>query len=469
MASFCYKPAWELASLIAKKEISPLEVMRETLDRIDRVNPDLNAFVALRPEAALAEAKAKTEKIAAGENIGPLAGLPLGVKDLEDTAGMVTSHGSIPFRDNMALDDSIQVARLKAAGAIVVGKTNVPEFGFTGFTKNRLHGVTRNPFNLERTPGGSSGGAAAAIAGGLVPLCTGSDAGGSIRIPASYSGCFGLKPSFGRIPVGPSPFVSYSSMIVMGPVTRCVKDAALYMDCTLGSHPADPLSLPAPVRPYLECIEALPKRLKIAFSPNLGYAMVNKQVLLCVEKAVSAFEAMGHDVELWPGVLPDTGDVWSAMIATDIYAQLSTVSGEEKEQIGRTLAAVVEDTRTMTIARLTAIQKLRAKLNTDLETLFDEFDLLLTPTMPTEAFDAEGPPPSEIDGQPIPLLGAVSFTYPFNFSGHPAASVPAGLTPNKLPVGLQIVAPRHRDDLVLQMAFAYEKVRPWENHWPVLG
>ncbi len=179
MTSLHYKPAWELADLIARRETSPLKVMQDTLERMERINPDLNAFVALRPEAALKEAAAMTERIAKGENPGPLAGLPLGVKDLEDTAGMVTSYGAIPFKDNLASEDSIQVARLKAAGAIVVGKTNVPEFGFTGFTKNRLHGITRNPFDLERTPGGSSGGAAAAITGGLVPLVTGSDAGGS--------------------------------------------------------------------------------------------------------------------------------------------------------------------------------------------------------------------------------------------------------------------------------------------------
>ena len=223
--------------------------MRDTLDRIDRVNPGLNAFVSLRPEAAMAEARALTEKVAAGKPVGPLAGVPLGVKDLEDTAGMVTSYGSLPFKDNLVQADSIQVARLKAAGAIVVGKTNTPEFGFTGFTKNRLHGTTRNPWNPERTPGGSSGGSAAAVAGGMVPLCTGSDAGGSIRIPASYSGCFGLKPSFGRIPVGPSPFLSYSAMIVMGPLTRTVIDAALYMDCVAGYHPADPIPCPNRQRP----------------------------------------------------------------------------------------------------------------------------------------------------------------------------------------------------------------------------
>ena len=188
----------------------------------------------------------------------------------------------------------------------------------------------------------------------------------------------------------------------------------------------------------------------------------------CVEKAVKAFEEMGHEVALWPGSLPDTGDVWSALIATDIYAQLSDVLDKERDQIGRTLVAVLDQTRVMTVAQLTVIQQLRAKLNARLEKFFDEFDLLLTPTMPTEAFAADGPPPAEIDGQPIPLLGAVAVTYPFNFSGHPAATVPAGLTPSGMPAGLQIIAPRHREDLVLQAARAYEKIRPWNDNWPRL-
>jgi aspartyl-tRNA(Asn)/glutamyl-tRNA(Gln) amidotransferase subunit A len=176
-------------------------------------------------------------------------------------------------------------------------------------------------------------------------------------------------------------------------------------------------------------------------------------------ESAKAFEEMGHEVALWPGSLPDTGDVWSALIATDIYAQLSGVLDKERDQIGRTLVAVLDQTRVMTVAQLTAIQQLRARLNARLEKFFDEFDLLLTPTMPTEAFAAEGPPPAEIDGQPIPLLGAVAFTCPFNFSGHPAATVPAGL---------QIIAPRHRDDLVLLAARAYEKIRPWNDNWPRL-
>jgi aspartyl-tRNA(Asn)/glutamyl-tRNA(Gln) amidotransferase subunit A len=468
MTPLGYQSAWELKTGIDSGELSPLELMRYTLDRIERVDARLNAFVALRPEAALVEARVMTERLAAGERLGPLAGLPIGVKDLEDAAGMVTSYGSIPFKNNLASADSIQVARLKAAGAIVVGKTNTPEFGFTGFTKNRLHGITRNPWNLERTPGGSSGGSAAAVAGGLVPFCTGSDAGGSIRIPASYSGCFGFKPSLGRIPVGPSPFVSYSGMIVAGPLTRTVRDAALYLDCTAGDHPADPHSLPTPHRPFLAGLEDLPDGLKIAYSPDLGYARVQKEVAARVEAALGAFEAMGHTVEVWTGRLPDMGAVWTQLMGTDIFAQLDDVLGRCRGQLGRTLVATAEKTRELTVVELTAIQKARARLNRILEALFETVDLLLTPTMPTDAFGAGGPPPAEIDGHPISLLGAVAFTYPFNLSGHPAASVPAGLTAAGLPVGLQIIGPRLGDERVMQAARAYEKSRPWNDNWPLM-
>ena len=466
METIWQEPAWALVARIRKKEISPLEVMTAALERIEAANPALNAFVDLYPEKALTEARVVTERIASGANVGPLSGLPMGGKDLEDVAGMITSYGSIPFRDNRALNDSIQVARLKAAGAIVVGKTNTPEFGFTGFTKNRLHGVTRNPWNPDRTPGGSSGGSAAAVAGGLVPFCTGSDAGGSIRIPASYSGCFGFKPTFGRIPLGPSSHVSLSAMTVLGPLTRSVRDAALYLDCTMGCHPADPYSLPAPATSYQACLTEPLKPLKIAYSPDLGYAVVQNSIAACTQSAAKVFEEMGHHVEVWSGGFPDTGEYWSAMIAADIVAQLGEVLDRERAELSRTLVSVLEQTRHMTVEQLSGIQQVRARLNDHLEALFDEYDLLLTPTMPTEAFDAGGPPPSEIEGRPIPLLGAVAFTYPFNFSGHPAASVPAGLTPDKLPAGLQIIAPRHRDDLVLQAAHAYEKAHPWDRQWP---
>jgi len=469
MSAIQYTSAVELAKLIRSKDASPLEVMEQTITNIETFNPALNAFVSLRIEEAMDEAKAMTERIASGEDPGPLAGVPIGVKDLEDVEGMVTSFGSIPYKDNVAPIDSIQVARLKASGAIVVGKTNTPEFGFTAFTKNRLFGVTRNPWDTERTPGGSSGGSAAAVAGGMVPLATGSDAGGSVRIPASYSGCFGLKPSFGRIPFGPASLLQMNQLWNLGPLTRTVSDAALYLDCVSGYHPADPESLPHSHQSFMRSLEKTPTGLNIAFSPDLGFAPVQKEVAAQIEKAVQSFEEMGHRVELWKERFPEVGAAWNNLIMRDLYGQLHAAIAKNRKEMGRPLVETLEQARHLSIEDRVEAQKTKTELNRLLWELFDRFDILVTPTTPTVAFAAKGPPPSEIDGHPIPLLGSVAFTYPFNISGHPAASVRAGITENQLPVGLQIIGPRHRDDLVLQMAYAYEQARPWNDHWPEVG
>jgi aspartyl-tRNA(Asn)/glutamyl-tRNA(Gln) amidotransferase subunit A len=468
MEGIIHKPAIELRNLIRKKELSPVDLIEATLNRIEAVNPPLNAFVSLRADDALKEAKALAEAIAAGKDPGPLAGIPIGVKDMEDTNAMVTSFGSIPFKDNWAANDSVQVARLKAAGAIVVGKTNTPEFGFTGFTKNRLYGVTRNPWNPERTPGGSSGGSAAAVAGCMVPLATGSDAGGSIRIPASYCGCFGFKPSYGRIPLGPLPALHFSRTWHLGPLSRTVADAALYLDCTAGYHPVDPDALPSPPFSYVDCLEKLPAGLRIGYSPDLGYARVQKEVAAVVDQALKAFEDLGHTVEIWHGEIPNVDDAWSKLMVYELYAWLHHQLDDLRAEMGKTLVSSLDLAKALTVNDFIAIQNTRAELNKGLAGFFTEFDLLLTPTMPTEAFSAKGPPPAKIDGHPIALLDAVAFTYPFNLSGHPAATVRAGVTANGLPAGLQIIGPRHHDERVLQAAYAYEQIRPWNDDWPQL-
>ena len=468
MQSLLHKPAWELAELIRNRDLSPVELMKITLDRIEAVNPVINAFVALRADQAMADAKRIETQIINGMTPGPLAGIPVGVKDLEDVEGMVTSFGSIPYKDNVAEQDSVQVARLRRAGAIVVGKTNTPEFGFTGFTKNRLYGVTRNPWNRDRTPGGSSGGSAAAVAAGMVPLATGSDAGGSIRIPACYSACFGIKPTFGRIPFGPSDRLPMTRTWTLGPLTRSVADAALYLDCTAGNHPADPESLPRPSFSYLESLKMQPEGLTIGFSPDLGYARVQKDVMALVKKAVATFEKMGHRVDIWNGPLPDVSRAWSDLMNWELCGKLHGDLERIRPELGRTLAQSLDSAKDLSIQDHVNIQETRTDLNRVLWKFFNRFDLLLTPTMPTEAFSAKGPPPSEIDGEPIPLFGAVAFTYPFNLSGHPAATVRAGLTESGLPAGLQIIGPRYGDALVLQAAYQYEQASPWNDHWPVL-
>ena len=466
MESIHHMSATQLAGLIRAKKLSPMEVTEKTLARIETVNPLVNAFVTMRPDQAMEEARHLEARIAKGIDPGPLAGVPIGVKDLEDVEGMATSFGSIPYKDNMSDHDSVQVARLRRAGAIVVGKTNTPEFGFTGFTKNRLYGVTRNPWNLERTPGGSSGGSAAAVAACMVPLATGSDAGGSIRIPACYSGCFGIKPTYGRIPFGPVKRLYTTRTWTLGPLSRTVEDAALYLDCTAGAHPADPDAIPPPAVGYTEILKTPLGRLKLAFSPDLGYARVQNEVMSLVEKAALSFTEMGHQVKVWKGPVPDVGGAWSDLMNRELYGQLYEDLEAIRPELGHTLVRSLESVKGLSLDDRLAIQKIRSRLNRALWEIFDQFDLLLTPTMPTEAFSAKGPPPKAIDGHAIPLLGAVAFTYPFNLSGHPAATVRAGLTRSGLPVGLQIIGPRHRDDLVLQAARLYEEAFPWNDRWP---
>jgi aspartyl-tRNA(Asn)/glutamyl-tRNA(Gln) amidotransferase subunit A len=467
MSDLLHQPLTRTLEQLRRRELSPVELMEATLSRIEATHAKLNAFVALRDrDALLADARAAAERIVRGE-ARPLEGVPLGVKDLEDAEGLITSQGSVPFKDNLAKHDSIQVGRLKAAGAIVVGKTNAPEFGYTAITKNLIFGTTRNPWNLALTPGGSSGGSSAAIAGGVVPLVTASDGGGSVRLPATFTGCFGLKPSFGRIPHGPDDFWVTVDTATHGPLTRSVEDAAIHLDVVAGVHPLDPKSLPDAGYSYLEKLREKLPRLRVGFSPDLSYAVVQSDVSDVVAKAVHDFERLGHDVDLVKGGPPDMGRDWGLVNAFDAAARLCHLLPERKEEFGRTFLAGTMAGWKMTPERWRAAQARREELNRWCAEVFSRFDLLLTPTTPYDPPPAAGPFPQEIEGRPLPQASVASFTIPFNLSWHPAATVRAGFSSAGLPVGLQIVAPRHRDDLVLQAAHAFEQSRPAPN-WPAL-
>ncbi|HZO80757.1 MAG TPA: amidase [Candidatus Binataceae bacterium] len=466
MAELDFKSAFELMALIRRREVKPSEAVGHALARVETLNPRLNAFVAMRAEQAMAEARALDERLARREELGLLAGVPLAVKDLEEVAGMPTTFGSRPFRDNLAAEDAIEVARLRAAGAIVIGKTNTPEFGHSAFTRNLLFGVTRNPWKLERTPGGSSGGSAAAVASGMVPMATASDAGGSIRLPAAYTGCVGLKPSHGRIPAGPRlGMESFNGISSVGPITRTVTDAALYLDAACGYHPADSESLPHPGISYLGVIERMPKRLRVAFHPDFGHA-IERGVLRAAEEAARAFGELGCTVETINEAVPETALAWTTVRAAQLLAQLADVIPAHRADMNRSFVAYTEAAANTGWREYGAAQRTRAEFNEWARRLFERYDLLLTPATATAPFAANGPPPSEIEGQRLadPLLALV-FTYPFNLSGHPAIALPAGMTDDGLPCGIQIAAERHRDDLVLQAAYAYERLRPW-NHRP---
>ena len=457
----------ELAAGLRARKASPVELMRAVLARIDATNADLNAFVALHPrEKLLDEAKAAEARIARGE-ARPLEGIPLGVKDLEDAAGLPNTQGSRLFAGHISTRDTTQVGRLAAAGAIVVGKTNAPEFGSTAITKNLVYGVTRSPWDLAATPGGSSGGSAAALAANVCPLVTASDGGGSIRIPASFVGAFGLKTSFGRIPRGPFEHWEFDDKSVAGPLTKTVADAALVLDVTAGPSPCDPNSLPAPGLSYVAALaEALPRGTRFGWSPDLGYAVVQSDVGAVAEDAAKVFEKLGHRLVPIAGGPPELGREWGLLGAFELRSHLTAFLPERKGEIGRSLLEGLELAEKLDARAWGEMARKRAQLGDWCAALFEQVDFLLTPTVPYDPPPAKGPFPRETEGRRQRPAGVAAFTIPFNWSWHPAATVRAGLSRRGLPVGLQIVGPRHRDDLVLRAALAYERERPWHPHWP---
>jgi aspartyl-tRNA(Asn)/glutamyl-tRNA(Gln) amidotransferase subunit A len=458
----------ELTEAIHAKRLSPTELMEITLDRIDGTHDRLNAIVSRRSrEELMTEARLAEQRIARGTP-RPLEGIPLGVKDLEDAAGLVSSHGSLLLRDRVAAQDSIQVERLKGAGAIVVGKTNTPEFGHTAITKNLLFGVTHSPWDPARTPGGSSGGSAAALAGEVLPLVTASDGGGSIRIPASFTGAFGLKPSYGRVPHGPGPLWNYGMTSVVGPLTKTVQDAALLLDLVVGHDSRDPSSLPHPGLSYLSALEEpLPRGLRIGFSIDLGHAIVQSDVAAIVEDAARTFERMGCTLAPVSGGPPDLGEHWGLLGFWELAARLGSVVEERAPDLSRSVLQGLRLAKGMTSERWGEMARRRSELVAWSAQQFGECDILVTPTVPYDAPPAKGPFPAETEGRVQPAASAASFTIPFNMSWQPAATVRAGMSRAGLPVGMQIVGPLHREDLVLRAARAFERERPWHPHWPM--
>jgi Asp-tRNA(Asn)/Glu-tRNA(Gln) amidotransferase A subunit family amidase len=456
----------ELGEALRSRRASAVELMEAVLGAVDATHEALNALSARRPsEELLAEARAADRRIERGE-ARALEGVPMAVKDLEDAAGLVTSHGSLLFRDNLAARDSIQVARLKAAGAIVVGKSNTPEFGHTAITRNLLFGVTRSPWDGERSPGGSSGGAAALMAAEVMPLVTASDGGGSIRIPASFSGCFGLKPSFGRIPKGPSALWDYDATSVVGPISKTVEDAALILDLVAGHHPLDPTSLPHPGLSYRAILEDAPRGLRLGFSSDLGYGVVQSDVAACVEEAARALGAQGHALVPIADGPPEMGADWGLVNAFFLAAEFAPHLPERASDITRAVVQVIDMARAMPASWWGDSLRRRRQVASWCAEVFERCDILLTPTVPYDPPPARGPLWTETEGRPQPAASAGSFTIPFNLAWLPAATVRAGLSRAGLPVGLQIVGPRYRDDLVLQVARAFERERPWHPRWP---
>jgi aspartyl-tRNA(Asn)/glutamyl-tRNA(Gln) amidotransferase subunit A len=390
------------------------------------------------------------------------------VKDLEDAAGLPTTHGSKLFEGAVAEHDSTQVARLRAAGAIVFGKTNAPEFGTNAITRNLVYGVTGSPWGAALSPGGSSGGSAAALAAEMLPLVTASDGGGSIRIPASFVGAYGLKPTFGRVPRGPIHKFTLGATVCYGPLTKTVDDAALMLDVTAGYDPRDPGSLPAPSTPYQEGLKKpFDRKLRIGYSPDFGYAVVQSDVAAIVEDGVRLLERLGHTVKSIPGGPPDMNGEWGLLGAFEIGAEITEFRPARDEDLGRALMGTIRYVEAMSQPIWGSMMDKRARIVNFFADVFDQVDILVTPTMPYDAPPAKGPFPAETEGRPQITASAGSFTIPTNLSWHPSASVRAGLSKRGLPVGLQMIAPHHREDLLLALSRSFESERPAHPNWPL--
>jgi Asp-tRNA(Asn)/Glu-tRNA(Gln) amidotransferase A subunit family amidase len=435
-------------------QIGARELVGHALEQIEALDPAVNAFVTVDADAALAAADDIDQRVVRGDEVGPLAGLPIGVKDLEDAAGLPTSYGSAAWAGGKpAREDSVMVSRLRAAGCVVVGKTNTPELGWKPDTDNPAFGATHNPWDLERSPGGSSGGSAAAIAAGMVPLATGSDGGGSIRIPAAMCAISGMKPSLGRVPVGGNR-PGWSHLSVKAPMARSIRDVTVALDAVIGPHATDLRSLPLPESSWTGGLEDPDVPVQVAWSPSLGYATVDAQVLDVCHRAVDVLADLGADVtEVEIVFSEDPVATWITLSASYLRRTIEPLRGTEAwDRLDPGMRAVAEWAES-----LSGLEVIRAEdechlLNLRLVRLFRGARLLVTPTTAATAPLSGGFP--TVNGVTEPNW--VKFTYPFNLTASPAASVCAGFTDEGLPVGLQLVGPQHGDLVVLRAAAALE-------------
>jgi Asp-tRNA(Asn)/Glu-tRNA(Gln) amidotransferase A subunit family amidase len=462
----CFLSALELSRLIQAGDVSPVEVTDVILARVDRLNPVLSAYITVTADRARAQAREAETRARRGERWSPLDGIPYSIKDLEDTAGVRTTYGSKWFVQHMPAEDGAVAGRLRAAGGILLGKTNTPHFGHKDMSDNLIGPPCRNPWDTGRTSGGSSGGAAAAVAAGLGPLAHGSDGAGSIRCPASLCGIVGLKPSFGRVPYYPSPD-HWAGRSHNGPMTRTVRDTALMLSVLAGPDPRDPLSIDAPAGEYVAACDEGIRGLRVAWSPDLGGLPVEPEVRTLTEAAARRFAEAGCVVEApalrWPDIREPHRLIWHIGVA----ARQQDRAREHPDWIEPSLMRMIVDA-----GRISALDYGRALLTRTpfyraVQRFFEDYDLLLTPTMPVAAWSVEPDSAATIDGHEAPtLLERLTFTSPFNLTGQPAISVPCGWTREGLPVGLQIIGRWHADATVLRAAAAFEAIQPWADRRP---
>ncbi len=468
--NLAFAPTYELAALLADRQISSVELTELYISRMERLDGQLNAYLMPTPEIALGQAKRADDAAARGESLGALHGLPISIKDLQMTKGVKTTGGSLAFKDRIPDADATCVEKVLSAGAVMLGKTNTPEFGLLGACENRLGEPGRNPWNPERTSGGSSGGAGSSIAAGLCALGTGGDGGGSIRIPASFNGIYGIKPTQGRISsytgVDAPPAVNLTSQ--QGPMSRTVRDSATLLQVMAGYDPRDVGSLRAPVPDFVAALDRGVEGLKFGWSPDFGYTPVDPEVAQAAEAGAKAFGELGCAVEESTLKLESPFDTWMVFFGGNAYATNGHLLDDPEDPLTWYARWTIEQGAKFTMTDYIRALGSRDRMIQQFMDEFDKFDLLLSPTMPVTAFPTDQYP-EEIDGRkayPTAAWGFVPFTHPINTIGFTAASIPCGFDSDGMPIGLHIIGRPGDEETVLAASAAFERARPWAHLRP---
>ncbi|NYE46271.1 amidase [Spinactinospora alkalitolerans] len=464
-----YRSARELARMLRAREVSAREVVGAHLDRIAAVNPAVNAVVTVCAERAMAEAAAADERLASGAGVGPLHGLPIAHKDTHETAGVRTTFGSPVFADHVPERDELIVERMRAAGAITIGKTNVPEFAAGSHTFNPIFGTTRNPYDTAKSAGGSSGGAAAALAAGMHPLADGSDMGGSLRNPASFNNVVGLRPTPGRVPTHPAP-LGWSTLSVQGPLARDTADAALLLSVLAGPDPRSPIAVAEPGAGFAEPLERDLSGLRVAWTPDLGGAFTcERTVLDALAPQLRTFEGLGCRVEEAAPDLSGADEVFRTLRAWLFESNFGPLLDADPGRLKASVVWNIEEGRKLSGADLARAERLHTALFHRVREFFERYDVLLLPVSQVAPFDASQEFPTDIDGEvQETYLDWMRSAYCISVTGSPALSVPAGFTPAGLPVGLQIVGPHLAERRVLEVGHAFEQATGFGLHRPPL-
>jgi amidase len=464
----CFTPATELQRLYRARKASPLEVMQAVLARVDAVNPRLNAIVTLARDSALKEARAATAALKKGKKLGPLHGVPVTIKDLTHTKGIRTTWGSKVFEHHVPTEDSLIVERLKAAGAIVLGKTNTPEFGAGGNTFNAVFGPTRNPWNPALTCGGSSGGAGVALATGMGPIAQGSDTGGSLRTPAAFCGVVGFRTSPGLVPYYPK-LLGWDLIGVTGPMARTVADTALMLSVVAGADDRSPISYDVDTAAFTRAVKAPAiKGWRAAWTPDLdGLIPVDAEVARVAEGAVRVFRSLGVKVEPACCSFGEVNDIVLGTRGVAMVANHADKLPQWRDQMQKGLVWNIEQGLKLSSEEIGRADVLRTTLWHRVRAFMETRELLLLPTVAVPPFPVEQPYPTHINGKPLDNYTQWFFlTYGITVTGLPAISVPCGFTKSGLPVGLQIVGRRRQEAMVLRAAAAFEAAAPWADRVP---